>query len=346
MEYQENHGGNIYGKNIWLDYSANLNPFHMPERVKKAIIDGVEEYYRYPDPDCKELILAIAEAKGLLPEWIICGNGAADLIYRYALSIKANKVLLLAPTFSEYEQSFCLAGTEICYYPLKEEHNFSVEEDILRAIKSVDGVVLCNPNNPVGNLILPELLQKIGKIVEEEKKFLFIDECFMEFTKYEKEYSIIPYIPINKRIFVLKAFTKIYAMAGIRLGYGICSDSTMLEAIKKAGAPWSVSSVAQKAGIVALQETEYVKLAKEIIEKERAFLEKGLKQLGFLVYPSQANYIMFKADATLYTRLLGRGILIRQCGNYHGLGNEYYRICIGKHRENQRLLEEMGLCYE
>ena len=99
MKYQESHGGNIYGKNIRLDYSANLNPFHMPERVKKAIIDGIEEYYRYPDPDCKELILAIATAKGLLPEWIVCGNGAADLIYRYALSIKANKVLLCPDFF-------------------------------------------------------------------------------------------------------------------------------------------------------------------------------------------------------------------------------------------------------
>ncbi len=342
MEYQESHGGNIYGKNIRLDYSANLNPFHMPERVKKAIIDGIEEYYRYPDPDCKELILAIATAKGLLPEWIVCGNGAADLIYRYALSIKANKVLLLAPTFSEYEQAFRLAGTEICYYLLKEKHNFSVGEDILKEIPLVDGVVLCNPNNPVGNLIEPGLLQKIGKAIEEEGKFLFLDECFMEFTKYEKKYSSIPYIPMNKRIFVLKAFTKIYAMAGIRLGYGICSDMALLGKVKSAGAPWSVSGVAQKAGIAALKEIEYVKQAKEIIEEEREFLKKGLGKLGLFVYPSQANYIMFKAEEQLYEQLLGRGILIRQCGNYYGLGNEYYRVCIGKRRENQVLLEEIG----
>lgn len=338
MEKQYAHGGEIYDKTIRLDYSINVNPLRMPEGVKRAIVKGIEEDYRYPDHACGKLREAIAGARGLLPEWVFCGNGAADVIYRYALAVKPSKVLLPAPTFSEYEKAFRLAGAEILYYDLKEADGFEVREDFLRRMGECELAVLCNPNNPVGNLTGAELMKRIVRKAKENGIRLLIDECFMEFTGEEEKYSLIPFVGDYDGLFILKAFTKTYAMAGIRLGYGLTSEKKLLEGMAEAGAPWSVSSVAQRAGIAALKETDYLRRAVEMIEREREFLTLSLRQLGFRVYPSKANYLMFRAGADLYERLLGEEILIRQCGNYRGLGKEYYRICVGLHKENERLL--------
>ncbi len=339
MEKGYSHGGEIYDKNIRLDYSINVNPFRMPEGVKRAITEGMEEYYRYPDDTCRELREAVAGTRGLSPDWIFCGNGAAEVIYRYALALKPSRVLLLAPTFSEYEKAFRFAGAEILYYDLSEADGFRVKADILHYLDDAEVIVLCNPNNPVGNLIDKELMKRILQEAEEKKKRLFIDECFMEFTGEEQEYSLIPSVRKYTGLFILKAFTKTYAMAGIRLGYGITRDNRLLQDMTAAGAPWSVSGIAQRAGTAALKETEYVKRAVEMIEREREFLTAGLKRLGFTVYPSNANYLLFRAEEELYERLLAEGVLIRQCGNYRGLGEAYYRICVGLHKDNEQLLE-------
>lgn len=343
------HGGEMYDKNIRLDFSININPFGMPETVKNKIISEIEAYKNYPDDFCRELRNAIAQKENISEDWILCGNGAADMIYRLCYAKRPKKALLLAPTFSEYEKALLQVGCKIDYYQLQEGQNFSIQEDFFSFLKEeLDIVFLCNPNNPVGNIIPMPILERINDICKENGIFLAIDECFMEFT--EKKNSMIKKIGENPHSCIIKAFTKTYAMAGIRLGYIICSDRNLLHKIKEAGAPWSVSIPAQKAGIAALKEKEYLLKTIAYLKEEREFLEKELKKLGCIVFPSEANYILWKFEPLigrdLYQKMLEKKILIRQCANYRGLGEHYYRICIGLHEENKCLLEQLEKCLE
>lgn len=198
---------------------------------------------------------------------------------------------------------------------------------------------LCNPNNPTGVLTDKEMVLRIGEKCKSTKTILVVDECFMDFLDNPQMYSIIDRLGTYNNIIVLKAFTKIYAMAGIRLGYGICSDINIIEGLHKAGQPWNVSVVAQKCGIAALKEIDYVNKTREVIKNNRIFLKNSLIKLGFEVVNSQANYILFRTELKSLPHELEKfGILIRSCSNYKGLDETYFRIAVKLKEDNEYLV--------
>ncbi|MEL7657475.1 MAG: histidinol-phosphate transaminase, partial [Bacillota bacterium] len=232
------------------------------------------------------------------------------------------------------------------HFKLHEDNNYQLKEDFLDVLtKDLDMLFLCNPNNPTGQLISKKFLLKILQRCREQGILLFIDECFNEFLEEPAEYSIKEYLQKYNNLLILKAFTKIYAMAGIRLGHCITSNRELIKKLHEAGQPWSVSSPAQFAGIQAIKEREYLARAKALIGEERDYLTEILKKLNFTVFPPNANYIFIKDSYTrerpLHEMLFEKGILIRNCDNYHGLGPGYYRICIRKHEDNLKLVETL-----
>ncbi|AEY65223.1 histidinol-phosphate transaminase [Clostridium sp. BNL1100] len=340
------HGGDIYSKrnlpeNLKLiDFSANINPLGLPDGVKKAIVNGIDDFCNYPDPLCRELKKEISAYVKVPEEYIFCGNGAADVVYRIASAIRPEKVLLTAPTFSEYEEAVKLLGSDVKYYYLLKEKNFKIDIDILDKITSdISLMFLCNPNNPTGVLADKETVLKIADKCKSTKTILVVDECFMDFLDIPQDYSVMDSLDTYKNIIVLKAFTKIYAMAGIRLGYGICSDANVIEGLHRAGQPWNVSVAAQKCGVAALKEIDYVNRTRELIKYNRIFLENSLIKLGFEVVNSQANYILFRTEIkSLPNELEKFGILIRSCGNYKGLDETYFRIAVKSKEDNEYLV--------
>ena len=307
------HGGDIYSfnKNI-IDFSANINPLGMPLSVKKAIIDNIENYKAYPDPLCRSLRKALAKKEKTSMENILCGNGAADIIFKIALGIKPKKALILAPTFSEYEEALKLVNCKINYYKLKEENNFFIKDDILNYLNEEIDIIF----------------------------LMVVDECFMDFIYDEENYSISSYINNFKNLIILKAFTKIYAMAGIRLGYMLSSNEEIINKISSIGQPWSVSSVAAFSGEAALKEEEFVNKTKLYIKENREFLKKELENLGFKVFNSKANYIFFKSNIlNLKEYLKEKGVLIRSCNNYIALNKDYYRIAVKSKEDNKILIK-------
>lgn len=343
------HGGEIYNKEIYLDFSVNTNPLGLPKGVREILKSAIDQFSLYPDPNCTALKEAIGKKEKIDTDYIICTNGASDLIFRLCLAKRPSKSLVLAPTFSEYEKALKAVGSEILYYNLKEETGYEVKENILENIKEIDMLFLCNPNNPVGNVIDGELLRKIARRCKKEQILLVMDECFLDFIMVEDGqedagFSLIGEVLENKYIFLIKAFTKFYAMAGLRLGYGIGLDKELIKQMDNVGASWSVSIPAQLAGTIACEEVEYVELTKALIKSERAFLSEELKHLGLKVFQPRANYILFKASSRLYDKLLNRGILIRQCGNYRGLTRDYYRIAVRNRAENEILIKNIGEC--
>lgn len=339
------HGGEIYNKEVFHDFSVNTNPLGLPPKVKKVLTKTTEQFSLYPDPECSALKEAIGRKENISKDYIICGNGASDLIFRLCFAKKPCKSLLLAPTFSEYEKALRAVGSQITYYNLREETGFRVVDDILDHIKDIDIMFLCNPNNPVGNLIDNSILNKIAKKCEKEKILLVMDECFLDFTRKEEEgNSLLKEIVHNKSLFIVRAFTKFYAMAGLRLGYGFCSDLELLKDMDMAGPSWSVSVPAQLAGVVACEEIAYEEQTKALIAKEREYLVDELEKLGLKVFKPEANYIFFKETSFLYERLLDRGILIRQCGNYGRLSKEFYRIAVKDRKENEIFIANLREC--
>lgn len=347
MEY--GHGGDIYSQNIKLDFSANINPLGLPEGVKKALYSSLSRCSQYPDSRCRGLVEELSRYYGLPKEWIICGNGAADLIFSLVFAWRPRRAVIPAPAFSEYSQALKAAGCGITYFDLPPEKGFALDSDrfcdFLKASGNLEGgvVFLCNPNNPTGLTIDKDQVRRIGQVCQEKGAMLVVDECFCELTEKPEILSGILWLAENPRLFILKAFTKSYAMAGLRLGYGFCSNTELLEKINQARQPWSVSLPSQEAGKAALGEGEYREKTRRLIPAEREFLKKGLKRLGFQVWDSKANYLFFfdngRGERELYRLLRESGVLIRCCGNYRGLTGQYYRICVKTRVENQAFLE-------
>ena len=341
---QNPHGGDIYGGQVELDFSANTNPFGTPEGVRHAVIQALETVHRYPDPYCRKLVSAISQFEQVPEEYILCGNGAAELIYAYSQAIAPKTAAELAPTFSEYALGLNRVGCIPERYLLNQKNGFALTEDFLEFLKKENpqAVFLCNPNNPTGQLIDSGLLQKILKLTREKNISLFVDECFLDLSQGGE--SLKPYLQKNPQLLILKAFTKSYGMAGVRLGYCLSANPQTLGAMAAATQPWNVSSLAQAAGIAALQEKTFLEKTRELIFRERPRMRKALEDLGFWVSDSAANYLLFQAPVGLDQALKKKKIAIRSCSNYVGLGNGWYRAAVRLPEENSLLLAAIKDC--
>lgn len=343
------HGGDIYSQPVRLDFSINVNPLGIPERVKKAAAASIEGCGVYPDSSSSLLSEALSQKEGIPREQIVCGNGAADLIFGLALALKPKKALVAAPTFAEYEKALETTDCRTEHFFLREEEEFAVRpERVQKALKLHDGegeeklnlLVLCNPNNPTGQAVKREQMEEIAGWCMQRRIWLAVDQCFEEFLEKPEDYSITPALERFPNLVVFKAFTKSYAMAGLRLGYALCGDRKLAEKLRQVRQPWSVSAVAQAAGLAALKEKEFLQKTRKLIDKERPWLSAQLEKLGMKVYPSKVNYLLFRAPGRkkLKEGLLKQGILIRSCANFSGLGEDVYRVCIRRREENEQLI--------
>ncbi|MDR2649838.1 MAG: aminotransferase class I/II-fold pyridoxal phosphate-dependent enzyme [Clostridiales bacterium] len=331
------HGGNIReGAEFMLDFSVNTNCLGMPESVKNAIARHIPEYARYPDPFCAALRRALAERHELEPSVILCGNGAAQLIFSLCACVKPRRALTLAPTFSEYERSVKLFGGVVSEHRLLESNGFALNESILTELDArLDIVFLCNPNNPTGRLTERGLLCEIADICRNNGTLLVVDECFIDFTRGE---SMLPMLRRYPHMLILRAFTKIYSMAGLRLGTLYCADRALLSRIAEYSPAWSVSAVAQTAGAAALKENGWIDRTAPAVETERAFMTAALIGLGLTVYDSDANFLLIKSKLPLCPPLAERNVLVRDCANFTGLDKRYIRAGLKSRDENMVLL--------
>jgi len=333
------HGGDIYKNKIRLDFSANINPLGTPEKVQQAVADAAKHIAVYPDPYCGRLRQRLSETLGADKGDILCGNGAAELIFQFVMALRPKRALLPVPSFSEYETALDAAGCTPDFYLLKRENGFVLTEDILGSITGdTELLMLCSPNNPTGLCIPWELLTQILNRCRETGTWLFLDECFLGLTDRGKARSLIPELRGNDRVFILRAFTKLYGMAGVRLGYAVCRRRDMMEKMCRLVQPWNVSTIAQAAGEAALDCTEFVKRSREVLSEEKQYLLRELRALDIAVLPGDANYLMLSGVPELYGQLLKRGILIRSCGNYRGLNAGDCRIAVWTHDENAALI--------
>lgn len=361
------HGGNIYGNEIEYDFSVNLNPLGPPKSVQDALVAALNHVEEYPDPEYRELRRGLANYWQLAEEQIVPGNGASELIPGIIRTLSPKTCMVTAPCYSGYETALNAAAPScrIHRIPLRAEDDFTLPENTCQEIARVKPnlLILTNPNNPNGKRISVNRLREIADACRTAGTVLLVDECFLALSGRDED-SLIHCIRSEALpAVVLRAFTKTFAIPGVRLGYAVCS-APMAERIQRELPEWNLSVFAQYAGRAALEAAAggnvmrdtaaggtpapgtsaggtsgYLAASVEMIAREREFLSAELEKLGFRVFPSDANYILFQSrDRELHQKLLDKGILIRDCRDYHGLTAGFYRTAVRTHRENTALL--------
>jgi threonine-phosphate decarboxylase len=339
------HGGNIYEmekkfKRGFLDFSANINPLGLPSGLKKLLYKNFQRVFNYPDINTENITCKIAQYWRIKKGNILVGNGSVELIYLIISAFSPKTALIPSPSFCEYERAARNINARIKFIKLQEEENFKLNPSGLRAS---DIVFLCNPNNPTGNLILPD-----GRIIEKfSNKLTVIDEAFMDFLPDEKRHTLIRRTQTDKRIIVLRTFTKFFALPGLRIGY-LVAHRDIIARLREYRIPWSVNFFAQLAAELVLGDREYINDTRQLIEKERRFLINALLGTKNLTpFPSVTNFLLIKINnknltsSMLSKRLLRKGILIRDCANFRGLSNKFIRIAVRSHGENVRLIKAL-----
>lgn len=359
------HGGNIYKifreKNIdkILDYSSNINPYGLPENLKKEIFEKLFVLERYPDPDYIELREKIAEKNNLNIENIIVGNGATEIIFLFMKILSPKKVLIVSPTFGEYERAIKAStlandNLEINYFELKEAENFVLNIKNLETEleNNYDLLILCNPNNPTGQFLKLKKLEEILKICEQKNTKLFVDEAFVEFVEDWENESIINSKENKENLFVIRAFTKFFAIPGLRLGYGICFNKNLLKKMLEKKEPWSVNNIADLAGQTVLDDENYIQKTKEWIKDQKKYMYENLNKIkGLRAYKTEVNFILLKIEDNLLEKgldvknlrkkMLEKGILIRDASNFIYLDKHYFRLAIKDKLNNEKVIETL-----
>lgn len=343
MQY---HGGDIYRNQIRLDFSVNTNPLGMPDLVKEALHQAVEEAENYPDIRAQALSAAVTEQLQVRKEQLVFGNGASELFHAVLHAIKPSKILIPVPSFLGYEEAAKAIDCEVIFYEMKKEENFCLTDRILDVLdENISLVFLANPNNPVGNLVEPELIFQIAEKCRQCDITLVLDECFMELTGKEQTYSFLKRLDEFPNVVVIRAFTKLYAIPGVRLGYLVC-EQNLAEKIRLQLPEWNLSVFAQRAGVAAIKEQEYIVRAVVCIQTQRQFLLEELQAAGCSVFDSDADYLLFYSEMPLYELFLQRGILIRDCSNFRGLQRGYYRIAVKSEEQNRMFAEVLREIHE
>lgn len=334
-------------ENIY-DFSANINPLGIPDSVKEVIEKEIDNLPNYPEPEALGLCRELATAHNVFLENVLAGNGASELIDLFFLYLKPKKLLQIAPTFSEYERAGISAGSKVENFYLGEKSLKENLEDFLLEIEnnSPDVIAVCSPNNPTGELLDESHIDKIFRTARKVGGWLLIDKSFISFTRegWESlEWEIIP-----EKVVLLYSFTKMFALAGLRLGY-MLAPRQMVEELKNLRNPWSVNHLAQTAGMACLLEKSYEKRTRELVRNERERMIEKLLDMGLKPLRGEANYLLVKINEDIFKEgevdsefiwgeLGKKGIFIRRAENFAGLDKRFFRIAVKLPEENDVLL--------
>jgi threonine-phosphate decarboxylase len=347
------HGGNLYAtmrqQNVTmeylLDFSANINPLGLPESVRQAIQAAVAAIIHYPDGEGLALKAAISQHYGVEQKGIALGNGATELIYVLCHMLRPKRVLVLAPSFSEYERAARAVVAAVAYSFLDPGQGFAIDvKDVLAQIPKVDLVFLCNPNNPTGQLLPQNLVEEIIAVAAVAQVVVVVDESFLEFSPDWDQHSCRKFLAQQPNLITLHSLTKFYAIPGLRLGF-MLADQAIVQLVDQGKDTWNVNSLAQVAGVAALADAAYRQASVTTMTGAKAEFFAELQLIpGFTPFPPSANFICVHIGASGYTarqlgqQLLKQGILIRDCSNFPGLSDEYIRLAVKLPQQNQQLL--------
>ncbi len=347
----DEHGGNIekaaeeyhLRSNEVIDFSANINPLPLPLSVKEAITRALTHSDRYPDPEYSALRKDLANFYQVKPRNMLVDNGSVALIHLIPRALGLKRPLVPLPAFSEYEKAARLCAG--CPRFIEPRNDFTPDIDkLFKELKKSDSLWLCNPNNPTGLMLERKDVSRIARKAGAENVTVILDEVFMEFTRNPQEDTFIREAQKLPNLIVLRSMTKFFGLAGLRLGLSV-SGASIIRQLRKCQAPWAVNSLASAAARVLIKDEAYINNSYKAIGREAEFLFGSLAAFGSLeVYKPAANFIFCKIrsknthSVMLRQVLAKKGILIRDCANFRGLNNKFFRVAVRMRPHNLKLL--------
>lgn len=343
------HGGNLAwaaklagcSPNAILDFSASINPLGPPQSAIAAIQSHLSVLTAYPDPDYFSLRFALSQLHQLPPEWIIPGNGAAELLTWAGRDLSSLAVTcLLTPAFGDYWRSLKAFDATAIKCPLDwETGKFCIPTSL---DLSSSGLLLNNPHNPTGKLFSREAIEPYL----DQFALVVVDEAFMDFLPPDEEQSLIGVVQNYPNLVIVRSLTKFYSLPGLRLGYAIAHPDR-IKHWQQWRDPWSVNTLAVAAGVAVLQDREFQQQTLNWLKPAKSKLFQGLAALpGLQPYESAANFLLVqsaKSSSLLQEKLLKHSkILIRDCLSFPELGDRFFRVAVRSQEENQRLLEGLA----
>lgn len=317
-------------------FGSNVNPIGLSPKMKEALQNNIDVLTDYPDRDYTSLREAIHTYTGVDTSHILPGSGGTELIVTFITTVKPKKTIVVEPTYSEYKRDLKAIKSEVIDYVLTEEQQFQLDpKDLCNQIdESVDMVILCNPNNPTSTCISISQIQEIVEKCKETSTFVLVDETYVEFVKDVSVVSAMPLVKKYNNLIVLRGVSKFFASPGLRLGYACTSNDKLLRYIKKHSNPWSVSSIAAYAGTVMFTDTDYIEATRALISQEQSLVCSALKARKTIqIIPPSANFVLLKlmkqglTSSMVFEHCIKKGLMIRDCANFTGLGPEYIRFC-------------------
>lgn len=342
----DEHGGNIHRfDSTMVDFSANINPLGIPESLKNAWMERMNEVTCYPDPKYRKLKKAISDHLHLPHQAeIVLGNGAVDLIHEVVVCTAPNEVLIPSPAFSEYRLAATRSKVPFCEPVLYDREGHLQTEKLLQEIREGSLVFLCSPNNPTGKVLDEKALARIYHQIEKTQSFLMLDETFLSFTEASERHGLMSSQP--ERMIFLRALTKIYGIPGVRLGYGILFNRDLAEKMTAHQQPWHINTFADIAGQVVLKDTDYLERTRSWLKAEKAFLYRELSKIAWIRFiESDCNFILVQSQKhtaeVIQKQLLQEMILIRMPSGFKGLSPYHFRIAVKDRNSNLKLIKAL-----
>ncbi len=350
------HGGNVkqicdqYGlqPDEIIDFSASINPLGCPPNVRKAVSEHFNEIQHYPDSQSTDLRKAIAERISCNEENVIIGNGSNELFYLIPRALKPEKGVLLQPTFAEFKDAFNNSDIEVVDI-INDDKDFPIINPNIKKLNSDEGsmVFLCNPNNPTGQLTRKKDILEL--VNDNPNRLIVIDEAFMDFVENSEKYSVIKDAPLMDNLIVVRSLTKFYGFPGLRLGY-LVTNEFIINKLMKYKEPWTVNTIAQVAGLAAISDEEFSANTREFVLGEKSFLYEGLAKInGVRPFQPTVNFVLARIEnegmtlSEIQRLLLQNNILIRNCSNFVGLDERYFRVAVKTREDNMKLLSSLKL---
>jgi len=341
-----------------IDFSANINFLGPPSLILEAIKSNINKIKNYPEINSTSLKHDIAKKHFLDPAQVTVANGAAEMIYQLTKIIKPKKVMVIDPTFSEYQLAAESVAAAVEHFSLSKKSDFKLDLEKLKISlnKEIDLLFICNPNNPTAHLLKTAELESLIQKAVKEDIIVVIDEAFIDFLTEPDKYSTIKLLDSYNNLVILKSMTKLFAIPGLRLGYALTNKGLSLELETKRD-PWSVNYFSQLAGKIIFSNQQeikdYVRLSREKIAAERKYLYQKLKEFPELkVYQPTTNYIFIDISETNYNsaelkqELSKVAVLIRNCDSYYNLKDNYIRVAVKNRKANKFLIEKLKIILE
>lgn len=334
-------------KDAIINFSGNVNPLGLSTNVLQQLSKHIDLIAKYPDRDYAELRRSIGQYIHVDSEGIIVGNGSTELISLFIKALHPNNALIIGPTYSEYEREIYINDGRSKYFPLLEEDDFNIGLDHLKdhLTDEVDLLVICNPNNPTSSAITRHDLRIILDHCLEWDIDVLIDETYVEFVPVVDDISAVSLTGFYPNLFIIRGVSKFFAAPGLRLGYGICGNPSMVHKINSMKNPWTINSLAAYAGELMLQDKAYIESTRTLIHNEQRRLTQILKQWkDVTVYPAYANFILIKllnpehTSHQVFDQLIQQGLMVRDASSFPFLSNRFIRFCILKPEDNDRLM--------